>query len=104
MLPPVTNNEIDEMNWNSFAGWVVKFGIPGVLSLWLVYWATAKVDSQLRLIEGSVTAHQNESKELKGSVDSLKYEVQEQQNRTNLILQQICVNGASFRDRQNCFR
>lgn len=92
------------MNVSNIAPWILKIGIPGVLSLWLVYWATSKVDRQLHSIENAVVIHQTESKELKTAVDLLKFEVQGQQSRTNLILQQICVNGAALKDRPNCFR
>ena len=103
MLSQTTTS--DDMDWHNKLGpWILKIGIPGVLSLWLVYWATSRVDRQLHSIEGAVILHQTESKELKSSVDLLKYEVQLQQNRTNLILQQICVNGAALKDRPNCFR
>lgn len=89
-----------EMNWNNVGSFIVKFGIPGVLALYLVYWSTGRADLKITNIENAVTVHMAETRELTNSVDTL----QRQQDRTNLILQQICVNGAAIRDRANCFR
>ena len=89
-----------EMNWANVGNFIFKVGIPGALAVFLVYWVTIRADQKLLSIENAAFAHQTETRALTNSVESVRL----QQDRTNLILQQICVNGAAVRDRPNCFR
>jgi hypothetical protein len=96
--------DMDLSKWSSF---ILKLGFPIVVAGGLIWFLVTTVNVKLNTIGDAVTAHSTESKELRNSVDALKNSQdgsKNEQAKTNLILQQICVNGSSLRDRTNCFR
>jgi hypothetical protein len=95
-----SQNDDHDMNWNNIGSVILRYGITGVLALYLVYWTTGRADQKLVNVETAALRHQNETQELRIEIQNLKYEA----SYTNSILQQICVNGAALRDRPNCFR
>ncbi len=96
----LTSQSDGEMNWNSLGSIIVRYGITGVLALYLVYWTTGRADQKLVNVETVAIQHQHDTNELRTEIQNLKYEA----SYTNSILQQICINGAAARDRPNCFR
>jgi hypothetical protein len=87
-------------DWPSLFRAVAKFGVPSVLAGYLIWVMVADNKAQLKSIEEALRGHQLDTSYYVKSVDELKIRT----DRTNLILQQICVNGSSPRDRPNCFR
>ena len=84
-----------------------KYGLGTLLALYFTWFITTSVTGQLIEIRSSVAVHQTETVQLRNAVDSLRNStdgLKNEQNKTNLILQQICVNGAAVSQRQNCFR
>lgn len=79
---------------------IAKFGLPSVAVVYLIWLLSNDVTSQLKVIMNFQQMHQIDTGYYVKSVEELKI----QSDRTNLILQQICVNGAKIQDRQNCFR
>jgi len=104
-MPPELTDEMDFKK--DVLPFLAKYGIGTVLALYLVWFVTGRVENRLQNIEAYVSANQSETSNLRNSVDGLKNStdsLKNEQQSTNLILQQICVNGASLRDRGNCFR
>lgn len=79
---------------------IAKFGLPSVAVVYLIWLLSNDVTSQLKAITNFQQMHQIDTGYYIKSVEELK----SQADRSNLILQQICVNGANIQDRQNCFR
>jgi hypothetical protein len=96
------------IDWTKFLeSTVVKVGFPIVAAGVLIWFLMFTVNHRLQTLEATFSAHTLDSQALKLSVDSLQNStdsLKNSQERTNLILQQICVNGAAVRDRPNCFR
>lgn len=103
----MNNDEDDDMDLSKWSSLIIKVGFPVVVAGLLTWFLIFTVNNQLNSIKASVDSHSVESQELKNAVDSLKNSIDDgknEQTRTNLILQQICVNGSAVRDRPNCFR
>lgn len=101
------NNEDDDVDLKFLESSVVKVGFPIVAASALLWFVLITVSTKLNTLEANYNQHVNDSRDLKNSVDSLKNSIDQSKNeqaRTNLILQQICVNGSAARDRANCFR
>lgn len=102
-------NKDDEMvDWSRFLeSAIVKIGFPIVAAGVLIWFLIFTVNNRLQSLEAQLHLHNSDGVALKVSVESLKNStdsLKNSQERTNLILQQICVNGAALRDRSNCFR
>ena len=90
-----------------FLPFIAKYGVATILSIYLVWFFTGTIGERMNRFEAGLAAHQTETHELRNSVDSLKNSTEGlkiEQGKGNLILQQICVNGAAISQRQNCFR
>ncbi len=90
-----------------FESTVVKVGFPVVAAAFLIYFLIFTVNTKLIFLVDQMNNHFVESHDMQNAIDSLKNSVDNSRNeqmRTNLILQQICVNGSALRDRGNCFR
>jgi hypothetical protein len=99
--------ETEDMDFSKWSNVVLKLGFPIVVSGLLIWFLLFTVSAKLVTVEKAIEAQAIESRELRNSIDSLKNTVGETRNetfRSNLILQQICVNGTVARDRVNCFR
>ena len=79
---------------------VAKFGLPSIAVVYLIWMLNDSVVKNLQEINRTLESHQIDTRYYVKSVDELKGET----DRTNLLLQQICVNGAKPQERQNCFR
>ncbi len=105
-MPP--EREDEHMDWKKeFLPFIAKYGVATVLSIYLVWFVTTTIDNRMDRLELGLTAHQSETRDLKNSIDSLTNSTDSlttEQSKGNLILQQICVNGAAINQRQNCFR
>jgi hypothetical protein len=89
-----------DMPWGNVVNWVVKLGFPTVLAGVLVWSLVENSNRRIAGIESILQHHQIDT----GYYVKANEEIKANQYRTLQILQQICVNGASLRDRPNCFR
>ncbi len=105
------NEDDDDMDLSKWSSLIIKVGFPVVVAGLLTWFLIFTVNNQLSSIKDAVDSHSTESQELKNAVDGLKNSVDANTNaskaeqvRTNLILQQVCINGAAARDRLNCLK
>ena len=96
------------VDWSKFfESAIVKIGFPIVAASVLIWFLIFTVNQRIHGLENALTAHSLDSAALKISVEAVKNStdgLKNQQEKTNLILRQICVNGAALRDRANCFQ
>ncbi len=101
-------NDEDDVDWKKdFIPLLAKYGLGTLLAVYFVWFTTTSMDTRLGRIETAMYAVQGESEKLKVSVDANKNSTDRltnAQEKGNLILSQICVNGASLRERPNCFQ
>ena len=95
-----TESTNDQMTWGNVSTWIVKFGLPSVLAGFLVWSLRLDVLNQLASIRMALENHQVDTVYYIKAADLLR----DNQAKTNLILQQICVNGAAVTEIANCFR
>jgi hypothetical protein len=88
-------NTIDE--WFKVAA---KFGLPSLAVIYLIWMINQSVVRNLEEINRTLESHQIDTDYYVKSIDELKL----QTDRTNLLLQQICVNGAKLTSQINCFK
>ena len=101
-------------NMNDLPKWaavVLKVGFPVAAASLLLWFVLFNVTSELNSIRAAQTQSSIDTQSLKNTMDGLKNSVEAltnsnkaEQVRSNLFLQQICINGSAARDRVNCLR
>jgi hypothetical protein len=98
LTPLQSNSSIKEAPW--YIKFIYTYGIPAALTIYLVWFISNNVATQLNSIAIDLDSHQTEMAQSLKASEEAKIQLQ----ITNLLLQRICVNTAADNlSRNSCF-